>query len=278
MLNTELELRQTELEGMKVVDLKALAKEHGIKLVSTRKAEIIEEILMHEESLYDEEVQAANEDDYLFQMMKHAMENTQGQEFREYQVEEEQEEVHQEPKQEEIQQQNQGQEQKEEPHQEQAKWWNLVCEMNKKNGQPFNYEHFADRPEMQRILLTVCRDLYLDCRRAVKVSNGDKTVEQFGPVFVSKKHNGLRMKDSMAKGTVKAAAEKILSKEQQKKFIVLNTATKHMEFKQATQILAKLNDAELIVGEKTDKDYAMFYSVNPEAILAFLNAVGCLKK
>lgn len=157
-------------------------------------------------------------------------------------------------------------------------WWNLVCEMNIKDGQPFVYEHVADRPLLQQIMLNVCRDLYLDAQRAVKVSNGDKSVKQFGPTFVSKKHNCICMKDAMAKGAVKSAAEKVLSKEQQKKFIVLNTETKHKEFKQAVQVLNKLDDAGLISGKETDKDYAKFYSVNHEEILAFLKTVGCLKK
>ena len=157
-------------------------------------------------------------------------------------------------------------------------WWNLVCEMNTKDGKPFVYEHIVDRPLLQQILLNTCRDLYLDTQRAVKSANGDKSVKQFGPTFVSKKHNSICMKDAMAKGTVKSAAEKVLSKEQQKKFIVLNQSTKHTEFKQAVQVLNKLDDAGLIVGHDTDKDYAKFYSVKPDEILAFLHAVGCLKK
>ena len=157
-------------------------------------------------------------------------------------------------------------------------WWNLVCEMNVKDGQPFVYEHVADRPLLQQIMLNVCRDLYLDSQRAIKASNGDKSVKAFCPVFVSKKHNGLRMKDAMAKGTVKAAAEKVLSKDLQKKYIVVNPETKHAEFKQAVQVLDKLNGAGLIHGDDTDKDYAKFYSVHPEEILAFLKAVGCLKQ
>ena len=156
-------------------------------------------------------------------------------------------------------------------------WWNLVCEMNTKDGQAITYERTTDRPLLQQILLHVCRDLYLDSQRAIKVSNGDKDVKQFGPVFASKKYNALCMKDAMAKGAVKSAAEKVLSKEQQKKFIVLNPETKHSEFKQAIQVLDKLDGAGLITGEKTDKDYAKFYSVNPDEILAFLKAVGCLK-
>ena len=156
-------------------------------------------------------------------------------------------------------------------------WYGLVCEMNTKDGQTVVYEHTTDRPLLQQILLCVCRDLYLDSQRAIKVSNGDKDVKQFGPVFASKKYNALCMKDAMAKGAVKSAAEKVLSKEQQKKFIVLNPETKHSEFKQAVQVLDKLDGAGLITGEKTDKDYAKFYSVNPDEILAFLKAVGCLK-
>jgi hypothetical protein len=157
-------------------------------------------------------------------------------------------------------------------------WWNLVVEMNKDSeGNPVVFEHVKDRTKVQQILLHTCRDLYLDSQRAIKASNGDKNVKQFGPVFVSKKHNGLRMKDSMAKATVKSAAEKVFSKEEQKKFIVLNPETKHTEFKKATLILEKLDGAGLITGEKTDKDYAKFYTVNPEEILAFLKAVGCLK-
>ena len=157
-------------------------------------------------------------------------------------------------------------------------WWNLVCEMNVKDGQPFVYEHVADRPLLQQIMLNVCRDLYLDSQRAIKASNGYKSVKAFGPVFVSKKHNGLRMKDAMAKSTVKAAAEKVLPKDLQKKYLVVNPTTKHTEFKQAVQVLDKLNGAGLIHGDDTDKDYAKFYSVNPEEILAFLKAVGCLKQ
>lgn len=157
-------------------------------------------------------------------------------------------------------------------------WHGLVCEMNMKDGNPFVYEHVADRPLLQQIILNVCRDLYLDAQRAVKVSNGDKSVKQFGPTFVSKKHNSICMKDAMAKGAVKAAAEKVLSKEQQKKFIVLNQETKHTEFRQAVQVLDKLDDAGLISGKETDKDYAKFYSVEPNEILSFLQAVGCLKK
>ena len=149
--------------------------------------------------------------------------------------------------------------------------------MNKKKGEPFTYEHTTDRPLLQQILLHTCRDLYLDAQRAIKVANGDKSVKAFGPVYVAKKHNGLRMKDSMAKGVVKGAAEKVLSKEQQKKFFVLNQETKHVEFKQAVQILDKLNDAGLIYGEDTDKEYAKFYSVYPEELLAFMKTVGCLK-
>jgi hypothetical protein len=154
----------------------------------------------------------------------------------------------------------------------------LVTEMNMKDGQPFVYKHVVDRPLLQQIMLNVCRDLYLDSQRAIKAANGDKTVKQFGPVYVGKKHSGLHMKDAMAKSTVKTAAEKVLNKEQQKKYIVLNPGTKHTEFKQAVQILDKLDSAGLITGEKTDKDYAKFYSVHPEKILAFLDAVGCLKK
>ena len=162
---------------------------------------------------------------------------------------------------------------------EEPTWWNLVCEMNTdKDGNSIAYEHVVDRPLLQQIMLNVCRDLYLDALRAVKAAKGDKSVKQFGPTFVSKKHNGIRMKDAMAKGAVKSAAEKVLSKEQQKKFILLNTETKHTEFKQAVQVLDKLDGAGLIVGEKTDKDYAKFYSVYPDEILAFLQAVGCLKK
>ena len=160
----------------------------------------------------------------------------------------------------------------------QSTWWNLVCEMNTdKDGNSIVYEHVADRPLLQQIMLNVCKDLYLDSLRAVKASNGDKSVKQFGPTFVSKKHNGIRMKDAMAKGAVKSAAEKVLSKEQQKKYITLNPNTKHTEFKQAVQVLNKLDGAGLIHGEETDKDYAKFYSVNPGKILAFLKAVGCPK-
>ena len=162
---------------------------------------------------------------------------------------------------------------------ETPEWWYLVCEMNtSKDGAKVAYAHVADRPLLQQILLHVCRDLYLDSQRAVKAANGDKSVKQFGPVFVSKKHNGLRMKDTMAKATVKAAAEKILTKEQQKKLFVLNQESKHVEFKQAVQILDKLNSAGLIYGEATDKEYAKFYSVYPDELMAFLKAVGCLKK
>lgn len=158
-------------------------------------------------------------------------------------------------------------------------WWNLVCEMNTdKDGNSIVYEHVADRPLLQQIMLNVCRDLFLDSQRAIKTANGDKSVKQFGPTFVSKKHNGIHMKDAMAKGTVKYAAEKVLSKEQQKKFIVFNPTTKHTEFKQAVQILNKLNDAGLITGKDTDKEYAKFYTVHPNEILAFMQHVGCLKK
>ena len=155
---------------------------------------------------------------------------------------------------------------------------NLITFMNTKDGKPFMYEHVADRPLLQQILLHVCRALYLDSQRAIKVANGNKEVKQFGPVYVGKKHSGLHMKDSMAKGMVKAAAEKVLPKELQKKFITLNTETKHTEFKQAVQVLDKLHDAGLIHGEETDKEYAKFYTVYPDEILAFLQAVGCLKK
>lgn len=162
---------------------------------------------------------------------------------------------------------------------EEPVWWNLVVEMNNdKNGNAIVYEHTTDRPLLQQILLHTCRELYLDSQRAIKASNGDKSVKQFGPVFVSKKHNGLRMKDAMAKSTVKAAAEKVLPKDLQKKYLVINPTTKHTEFKQAVQVLDKLNGAGLIHGDDTDKDYAKFYSVNPEEILAFLKAVGCLKQ
>lgn len=158
-------------------------------------------------------------------------------------------------------------------------WWNMVCDMNKdSDGNPFVYEHVADRPWLQQIMLHVCRDLYLDSQRAIKASNGDKTVKQYGPVYVAKKYNGLRMKDANAKSTVKTAAEKVLPKELQKKYLVVNPTTKHTEFKQAVQVLDKLNEAGLIHGDDTDKDYAKFYSVNPEEILAFLKAVGCLKQ
>lgn len=157
-------------------------------------------------------------------------------------------------------------------------WWSLVCEMNTdKDGNSIVYEHVADRPLLQQIMLNVCRDLYLDAQRAIKAANGDKTVKQFGPVYVGKKHSGLHMKDAMAKATVKEAAKKVLSKEQQGKYIVLNPETKHTEFKQAVQVLEKLDNAGLIHGETTDKEYAKFYSVYPEEILAFLKAVGCLK-
>ena len=161
---------------------------------------------------------------------------------------------------------------------EEPVWWNLVCEMNMKDGKEFVYEHVADRPLLQQIMLHTCRDIYLDALRAIKAANGDKNVKQFGPVYVGKKRSGLHMKDSMAKATVKEAAKKVLSKEQQKKYIVLNTETKHTEFKQAVQILNKLDDAGLIHGEATDKDYAKFYTINPETILTFLQNVGCLKK
>lgn len=162
---------------------------------------------------------------------------------------------------------------------EEPVWWNLVVEMNNdKNGNAIVYEHTTDRPLLQQILLHTCRELYLDSQRAIKASNGDKSVKAFGPVFVSKKHNGLRMKDAMAKSTVKAAAEKVLPKDLQKKYLVVNPTTKHTEFKQAVQVLDKLNGAGLIHGDDTDKDYAKFYSVNPEEILAFLKAVGCLKQ
>lgn len=161
---------------------------------------------------------------------------------------------------------------------EEPTWWSLVCEMNMKDGNPFVYEHMTDRPLLQQIMLHTCRALYLDSQRAIKANSGDKTVKQFGPVYFAKKYNCLCMRDAMAKGAVKAAAEKVLSKEQQKKFIVLNPSTKHSEFKQAVQVLNKLDDAGLITGKETDKDYAKFYSVNPEEILTFLRAVGCLKK
>jgi hypothetical protein len=165
--------------------------------------------------------------------------------------------------------------QEEECKQEQGQeqWWNLIKEMNAKG-----YSTLTDRPLLQQILLHVCRDLVLDSRRAVKVSNGDKTVKQFGPTFVSKKHGGICMKDAMAKGVVKKAAEKVLSKEQQKKYITLNSETRHTEFKQAVQVLEKLSNAELIIAQDTDKEYAKFYSVNPHDILAFLQNVGCLAK
>lgn len=157
-------------------------------------------------------------------------------------------------------------------------WMNLVNEMNMKDGKPHVYEHTVDRPVLQQIMLHVCRDLYLDTLRAVKVANGDKTAKQFGPTFVSKKHKCICMKDAMAKGAVKVAAEKVLSKEQQQKFIVFNPTTKHTEFKQAVQVLEKLDYAGLINGHDTDKDYAKFYTVYPEEILQFLQTVGCLKK
>lgn len=164
---------------------------------------------------------------------------------------------------------------------EEPVWWNLVCEMNKKDGQPFVYEHVADRPLLQQIMLHTCRDLYLDSQRAVKAANGDKSVKRYGSVYVATKeeHKGkLCMKDANAKRTVKLAAEKVLTKEQQKKYFVANKETKHTEFKQAVQLLQKLHDAGLIHGEDTDKNYAKFYSVYPDEILAFLNAVGCIRK
>ena len=157
-------------------------------------------------------------------------------------------------------------------------WSGLVCQMNTKDGKPHVYEHMADRPLLQQILLYACRDLYLDSQRAVKAANGDKSVKQFGPTFVSKKHKCVCMKDAMAKGAVKESAKKVLSEEQQKKYIALNTSTKHTEFKQAVQVLEKLDGAGLIKGHDTDKSYAKFYTVYPDEILAFLKAVGCLKQ
>ena len=156
---------------------------------------------------------------------------------------------------------------------EKAVWQELVAEMNNKE-----YATITERPLLQQILLHTCRDLYLDTQRAVKAANGDKSVKQFGPTFISKKHNSICMKDAMAKGAVKAAAEKVLNEEQQKKYIVFNAETKHKEFRQAVQVLNKLDAAGLIVGKETDKEYAKFYSVNPGEILAFLKVVGCLKK
>lgn len=153
-------------------------------------------------------------------------------------------------------------------------WWNLVVEMNMKDGETHVYESVKDRPLLQQIMLYALRDLYLDTKRATKVAKGKASKEEkFGPVFVAKNYdNEFRMKDKMAKSTIKSAAEKVLSKEQQKKFIVDG------KFKQAVQILDKLDNACLIHGDDTDKDYAKFYSVYPEEILSFLEAVGCLKK
>lgn len=216
MLNTE--LRKEQLNKMKVAELKELAaKGYGFK-VSGKKAEIIEEILNYEWDLYDEELQAAND--------------------------------------------------------EVPTWWNLVCEMNMKDGQPFVYEHVSDRPLLQQIMLYVVRDLCLDTKRAIKVANGKaEKEERFGPVFIAKNYNNeFRMKDVMAKSTVKTAAIKVLSKEQQQKFIVDG------KFKQASQVLERLDNAGLIHGDCTDKEYAKFYTVHPEEMLAFLEAVGCLKK
>jgi hypothetical protein len=247
MLNTE--LRQKELEAMKVAELKELIKGYGFSRISgLKKLELVQVILDYEYE-NDEESQAANEDfDYKSLYFESFTEKAP-----------------------EIQQDIQNNENN-------PIWWNLVCEMNMKDNQPFIYEHVADRPLLQQIMLNVCRDLYLDSQRAIKAFNGDKTVKQFGPVYVGKKHSGLHMKDAMAKATVKAAAEKVLSKDLQKKFIVLNPETKHTEFRQAVQVLNKLNGAGLIHGDDTDKEYAKFYSVYPEEILAFLKAVGCLKK
>lgn len=152
-------------------------------------------------------------------------------------------------------------------------WWNLVCRMNSVDGAPVVYKNITDRPQLQQILLHVCKDLILDADRAVKATNGDKTVKQFGPVFVSKKHKALCMKDAMAKGAVKSAAEKVLTKEQQKIHLVFNQETKHTEFKQAVQVLELMSNAGLIVAHDTDKDYAKFYTVKPNELIAFLKAV-----
>ena len=234
------EERQKQLKEMKMADLKELAERYELKVSSKKKADFVDAILESElEADIDYEDEAAQEDFDYYESLAN---------------QEAQEEIAQNPV-----------------------WYNLVCEMNMKDGQPFVYEHVADRPLLQQIMLNVCRDLYLDSKRAVKVANGDKTVKGYGPVFVSKKHNGLRMKDAMAKGAVKAAAEKVLSKDLQKKYLVINQETKHIEFKQAVQVLDKLNGAGLIHGENTDKDYAKFYTANPDEILAFLQAVGCLK-
>lgn len=234
--------RQEQLNAMKVAELKALATEYQIK-VSGKKADIIQQLLNYEGERDNAEAQMPEPE---FQVAQDELE---------------------------ISNAMLAEEEANKPV-----WWNLVVEMNKDSeGNPVVFEHVKDRTHIQQILLHTCRDLYLDSQRAIKASNGDKNVKQFGPVFVSKKHNGLRMKDSMAKATVKSAAEKVFSKEEQKKFIVLNPETKHTEFKKATLILEKLDGAGLITGEKTDKDYAKFYTVNPEEILAFLKAVGCLK-
>lgn len=207
--------RQEQLNKMKVAELKELAKGYGIKVSGSKKAELIDNILMIEEEIHDEEYQA-----------------------------------------------------------ELPTWWNLVVEMNMKDGKSHVYESVKDRPLLQQIILYALRDLYLDTKRAIKVAEGKASKEEkFGPVFVAKNYdNKFRMKDKMAKSTIKSAAEKVLSKEQQKKFIVDG------KFKQAVQILDKLDNAYLIHGDKTDKEYAKFYSVYPDEIYAFLDAVGCLKK
>jgi hypothetical protein len=81
------------------------------------------------------------------------------------------------------------------------------------------------------------------------------------------------MKDSRAKACVKAVANNILSAEDKKKYL-----DDKGNLKSAAVVLQKLDKAGLIIGNNTDKDYAKFYTVNPEKILSFLQDVGYLKK
>jgi hypothetical protein len=161
-------------------------------------------------------------------------------------------------------------------------WWNLVVEMNMKDGNPHVYEHTKDRPMLDQVLLYTVREIYYDAQRAERVFNGTarKTDKKFGSVFVAskKQYSGLFMKDNMAKGLVKSVANNVINKENRKEHFHINEATHKEEYNDVVLILSKLENAGLIYGNKTDKEYAKFYSVHPDKLLAFLNAVGCLKK
>lgn len=271
-MNTE--LRRNQLTTLKAQEVRAIAKGYNIKVSGVRKAKIIEEILNYEANCNMTSWPQEQQEEEVVLLIHGSIASVPVKYFIRCSSSEEADSIIPEfgfnachvkvateiP----------------EGYKE-LSWWPLVREMNTKDGQWTEYSTISERPLLQQILLHACRDLYLDSQRAIKVSNGDKSVKQFGPVFVSKKHDALCMKDAMAKATVKSAAEKVLSKDLQKKFILLNPNTKKTEFKQAVQVLDKLSNAGLIQAHDTDKDYAKFYSVHPEEIITFLRVVGCLK-